>query len=289
MKNFKLFTLVMLATALVFSSCSTDEEETAKPTIKFVGNYGDSVDFNPVAGMTKDIVFNVNLSAEAKIKSFTITETKFGNENTASPFDGDNTKKAKGEVSYTYNFSKTLSHADFANGVTKIEYLFTVNDKDGNKVEKTFTVNFATITETPLANEVSGAIFNLAGPEKGAWDLVADVAKSLGDADADKDMANTTTNADAANFKKEWEAKNATTFVKVMGMPYEAFGSEEAAKGYFMAQMASASAKVENVAQNDIYVAKLRGEENYAVIKVTEIVETADDNNDKIVFTYKKK
>ncbi len=285
MKNFKLFTLVMLATALVFSSCSKDEEEVAKPTIKFVGNYGSDVDFTPATEMTKEIVFNANLAAEAKIKSFTITEKKYGTSTATNPYDADNTKKAKGEVSYTYNFSKTLSHSDLSGGVTKIEYIFEVTDKEGNNVEKIFTVNVVTTTSTPLANEENGVIFNLQGLEKGAWDLVNDMAKAANDNDADKDMANTT--GGNAVFKKEWEAKNATMFVKVTGMTYDEFSSEEAAKGYYSSK--TPVTKVENVAANDIYVAKLRGEDNYAVIKITNVVETPNDNNDKIEFTYKKK
>ncbi len=289
MKNFKLFTLVMLATALVFSSCTKDEEEIAKPTIKFVGT-DNSVEFD-MLGAPHNADFFAKITAEAKIKEFTIKETitKDNDEIASADYDVETTKKAKGEKAFDYNFKKMFTQANFTDA-KKIEYLFTVTDKENQSVEKRFTITkkVAAVT-TPLANEVSGAIFNLAGSEKGAWDLVADMAKALGDADADKDMANTTPNNDATNFRKEWEAKNATTFVKVMGMPYEQFDSEEAAKGYFMSQMASASAKAENVAKGNVYVAKLRGEENYAVIKVTDIVETDGDNNDKIVFTYKKK
>ena len=45
---------------------------------------------------------------------------------------------------------------------------------------------------------------------------------------------------------------------------------------------------VTNVVEDDIYIARIRGENVFVVIKVTKLKFTTDDDLDKIVFSYKK-
>ncbi len=290
MKNLKLITLMMFAMTLAFTSCSDDTDKAA-PTIKFAGIEGSSYDFS-VNDQAKELVFNVKLAAEAEIKSFDIKMIKSGMATLEEAYDIEGTKKIKkGETAATYNFERTITPNCFVNGTdmfNKIEFIFTLVDKDETKVEKTFTVNLVAPQDEgeELKTEVNGVIYNIHGQQKGAWDLVGDMAKSTSDADADKDMINSTTNP--TDFLKGWSANNGTTFVKApAGMPYAAFATDKTAKDVYAA--GSATTTVSNAAQGDIYIVKLRGEENYAVIKVTGITVTDNDNNDKIEFTYKKK
>ncbi len=96
-------------------------------------------------------------------------------------------------------------------------------------------------------------------------------------------MKNTSTVNDG--WKNEWTSMNGTLFVKANSYNYANATLEAAIAAY---NAGTPSQTVTNPAANDIYIAKLRGGNNYVVIKVTNVVETTNDNLDKIEFSYKK-
>ncbi len=143
MKKFKLFALLFLAGTMVFTSCNKDEEEIALPTITFSGASSYEIDF--ADSTTTRIVYNVDVKADGKVDQFTITEKKYLSDNTtvSTAYDSDKTDDFKGETAKTYNFDKTFIAGDFVvegKEVSKIEYIYSVTDKEGKNVEKICTV-----------------------------------------------------------------------------------------------------------------------------------------------------
>ncbi|MDZ7846021.1 MAG: hypothetical protein U5L96_04250 [Owenweeksia sp.] len=136
--------------------------------------------------------------------------------------------------------------------------------RDGNEEEVSFNVSLA----TPMNNEVQGAFFHISGTEEGAYDLVSDAQKALADPSAEKDMVNT--DQAGATFTGSWEAGsgNNTTFVRSNSFDY-ANATVDAAETAFAAGTATAS--VNDPVDGDIYIAQLRGGNNYAVIKITNV------------------
>lgn len=276
MKKIKLLFLVLFAGTLGFMSCNKDEP--TGPTI--------SVTPTSIEAWKGDTVkFVYSISSNSKIKSLTATP------NSALLASQEVTSFAA-----DYSVSDTMSFilpTSSLNDGDVISIVFEATDDDGADYAKTATVTInitePAATTTPMTNEnTSGVIWNIIGANKGAWDLVNDVAMSSSDTEANKDMKNTTTTASQTPnvFETEWTVGtgNTTMYVKDNSFDYTNATVEAATAAY---NAGSAVSTVSNVAQNDIYIAKLR-DGNYSVIKITNVVVTTSDNNDKIEFSYKK-
>lgn len=174
----------------------------------------------------------------------------------------------------------TITAGTFS-GVTT--YSFTVTDKNGSTVTKTFDITVVQVMNTT----VTGAFFHIQGSLQGSYDLVNDTAVSATEPDNVKDMRNT--DLAAATFTGSWESANSTEFVKDNSFDY-ANASVQSATAAFAA--GTASTTVVNPANGDIYIAKLRGSAQYAVIQITNVDPTDNTcncgNPGKITFDYKK-
>lgn len=154
-----------------------------------------------------------------------------------------------------------------------------------------------TKVKTAFTTTKTDTLWNLAGPKKGAYDLVNMVNKGSSDADGDKDMANTTTADDLSSgitFRKEFVSKNATRFVNAgTSVSFES-AYKELVDSVYKANSSSATATISGVLNNSVYIAKLRDGSNYALIKVIAVnddgktLATGGNNNDNIIFSYKK-
>ncbi len=271
MKNLKIFALMLVVGAVVFSGCGKDDPEG--PTLTISANVTE-------AWENDTIIFTYSVASNEELKLLSYT--------TSAP-----NIVANGEVALSGNSvsNETLEVKLPSTGITNnssITFTFTATDKDGEEwgdtKEITITLKEPAAAGTVLAYEnTAGVIWNLIGPNQGAWDLVANVGKSSTDADADKDMINTSTVS--LGWVNAWTAGNSTMFVKDNSFDYAAGTLEDAQTAY---SNGSASATVTTPAVGDIYIAKLRGGSDYAVIKITGVTETASDNLDNIAFSYKK-
>lgn len=92
--------------------------------------------------------------------------------------------------------------------------------------------------------------------------------------------------ADCGSFRKGWDGQNGTTFKKASS----GFSYDNATHNDLTDEYANVfnifPGTVDNVAVGDIYIAKLRGANNYAIIKVTGITE---GTNNFIEFSAKRK
>ncbi len=284
MKNFKLFGLVLLAVTLIFSSCSKDEDETiAAPGITF-SNGNTELTFDGV----NSVDVNVDVKAEGKVSTFTLMKiVKDANGSTETPLTAD--YDFDGETSGTFRFqrSNTEIGTDIilsTDSPKKVEYKFTVTDKEGVVKTAIYTVTMAAAATTPLATEETGMFYHVKGLLKGAYDLDADAGvPESGDAST-KSMINTDDTGEA--FTAKWISGNGTEYVLANGFDYTN-ATVESATGAFTA---GTTLTTVTPAVNNIYIAK-KGT-TYYVVKITEIDASfstdTGTHTGRITFTYKK-
>jgi len=298
---FSLFTLILLS-ATIFISCSKDEstgDGTVTPTIFF---------------KKAPTYVSSNMSMLSK-EWFKVGITALANKNSQSPLAKIEVYSTVTNMIPVLETSIVLPEGDLSvqgydkewgfyatdlGGMQKWE--FKVTDVNGMSSSVTFNITTPIIDttgggggtdpSTPFGSPRSGSIYNLAAASTYgvAFDLVNNVTKLTTDPDAVKDMCNTTVVASAPApyaFQNEWIAKNTTKFVDVTaaGFDYLAptFGTAKAAF-----EAGTQTSTITGVLANRMYVAKLRGLDEYAVIKISSVDLTTSDNLDKINFTYKK-
>jgi len=276
MKKVKFLALMYLAGATLFTSCKKDEETVAAPTISVTNN---KTAYSVTATADTTIIFNVTVAAEGEIDLFTIKKTVGSTTTSYGSPTG-----FSGKTSYTYNFEQIFTATD----TYPISFAFKVTDKEGQDASITVTVSKINGSSgTTLAYENTSAIlYNLMAPTGylGAWDLVSNVGVASSGSETSKDMANKSTSG--TGWIPGWSTGtgNTTAFVKDNSLTYATATLEDITAAY----TSGSSSITITPTVGDIYVAKLRGASNYALIKVTAINTTASDNLDNITFTYKK-
>lgn len=170
-------------------------------------------------------------------------------------------------------------------------YTFKLTDKGDGVAEKSFTLTGVSgTTGTTFGTEVVGAFFHIGGSLQGAYDLVNETTVAASGAEASKDMKNTDLAGDP--FSGSWQAGtgNGTRYVKANSFNY-ATGTVEDAIAIYNGG-ANIQSQVQNPQNGDIFIAKLRGGSDYALIKVVSVDATDNTcscgNTGKITFNFKK-
>ncbi len=275
----KIFTLFLsVATmATIFTGCSKDEEAPVGPTISFNTTQGTTGNVTVEPG--DSVAVGVIMSAgDANLDRLRVTYSYDG----ANALEYD-TEDLSGE-SGTYTTTIGTRNVE---GTER--YTFTVTDNDGLTNNVAFTIT--TEGNIGLGTEFTGQFFHMAGATgcTGAYDLVNNLPVSSLSSDDNKDMENT--DAAGATFTGSFEAQNDTRFVKSNSTDY-ATASESVITAAYDA--GTPSATVTNPAVNDVFIAKLRGDDDYAIIKITalspndETCSPGTTNKGKITFKYKK-
>jgi hypothetical protein len=152
MKKVKIFALMLLAGAAIFSSCKKDETTYADPTISFQ-NGTTSLVFNG----TNSISVNVSFAAEGQIESVTLSGPSLTGTGTTTSTITDKmgtsgTDNAKNETSSTYIFNVSSTDLGLAliNHTSGFTYTFTLTDQQGSSTTGTFTVTIPTATGNPI-------------------------------------------------------------------------------------------------------------------------------------------
>lgn len=139
---------------------------------------------------------------------------------------------------------------------------------------------------TALSAEKTDTVWNLQGPNKGAYNLVTGVQVGAAEAAATKDLVDMAVVATAGvTWPKTLTSLNGTLFVKPSGFDYANATDSSTIKAYAAAGTGAAVTPV--LAANDIIIAKLRGGSRYAAIKVLAVTETASDNKDYFYFGFR--
>lgn len=267
-----LFLSALFLGGLVFfvTSCG-DDEEAVPPTIT-LSSSGLTGNATLDPGATFKIVA-IATKGDKNLSSYTVTIDNVDLSGYPVTISGD---------SYTDTLSTTAPS-------TGGSYVYTCKVTDKNDKTKSVSI---TITVEVFGSAKTGQFYHIAGPSKGAYDLVSDIGRSLTEDDALKDMMNT--DAGGSSFTGSWQAGtgNNTLFIKDNTYDYTNAGPKSASEAY--ASGGTGSSNITNPALDDVYIAKLRSAEDYAVIKITLNDPTYDPtgstiNKGKIEFTYKKK
>lgn len=130
----------------------------------------------------------------------------------------------------------------------------------------------------------NGIIWNIIGPNAGAWDLKNNVAVWASEPDSIKDMRNFFISG--MTYYSGWTSTNNTLFVVDNNFDYENVTSTIQLKSAFLT--GTPTDTIYTVSVGDKIIAKLRGTDEYVAIKITSVNLTGMDNLDNITFEYKK-
>lgn len=287
MKNLKLFALGLLGASVMLTSCEDDEEESLGPVLNVtLNNQSTGGDVTVEPGSPLVFYWDAR-KGDTDLETFRVSNQGANSVNPIpTSIQGNSFPYDIGNADDEQYLDTIAFNAGMNQGVTT--YDFEVTDRDGNTESVSFDVTVED-AGTPMATEVSDAFFHIGGSLEGAYDLVAETTRSVGDADSDKDMVNTDAAGDP--FTGSWEAGqgNSTMFVKDNSFNYANATVEAAEMAY---NNGNASSSVDNPANGDIYIARLRGGSDYAVINVTDVDPSNNDcncgNTGKISFDFKK-
>ena len=277
MKNLNLFFVLSGLVALsFFTKCEKNPSPEGLAPLLTISSAGLSATNTIMEGTTFDVtvVANENSTSGKQLSSLEIQLT-----------GGADTSIAINTASYTETFTQDAPE----DGVSET-YTFIVTDSDGESASKSLTVSgISGVVSTPFGPEIIGDFFHVGGSLEGAYDLVAETVVASAGSEADKDMKNI--DIAGGNFTGSWTTGtgNGSQFVKSNTFDY-ANGTVEDAMAVFAA--GSATNTVLNPSLNDIFIVKLRGGSDYALLQVTD--RDVSDNTcncsdlGKITFKFKK-
>ena len=283
MKKLSLLYAVALATLTMFmTSCGTEEVDPEGPSLKFVGrssvneyvNVGDSVVFEIITekgdkNMT-EITFRVGGNAFAPSR-YTINGETLDASATYSIPNSEDAGKTYEIVIYASSeeTSETIQIA--------------VADKDGLTAGLSATIS----TDLSALGARTGKVNHALGAEEGAYDLYQNVALFSAGAETSKDIVNTDVNGTDFAGGFTVGTGNGSMFVVDNSFDYSSATKTSISEAY---AAGTASATVAP-ATGDIILVKLRGMDEYAVLKVTEIESTSgasvNGNTGSMSFDYK--
>ena len=271
MKNIKILTLCLtfLSISSFFVGCKDEDDPItpANPAITITSPIdGDTA----VSGSTINLKFSV--TSGNGIKKIVV---KY------KPANGVETNKFDSTFASSpanYSFSRSYKVGPIGTET----YTIVITDIKDNIVTK--AVNLKSVTG--FGPEDFGSFFHILGTLPGAFDLVAESQRTVTQPDADKDIANTD---GAVGFTGAWESKNNTKFVKANTFNPSTGTVEQAITAY---DNGTPSTSVSLPLEGDVYIARIRNGNTYAVIKVETKDATNNDcgcaNKGKLVFSYKK-
>lgn len=256
---------------VLLSSCGTDETETPAPSITIVNASNIVTEVSPSA----EVSYPLEISALEKIEKITIMEYIGSSGKDVTGYPKTTGFKSSTEDNFTYKYKVNETEGT-------IKLVFSVTDKRGKTSSKEHTLTIKpVVVSTPMEYTTAGGIIaNKMGPDDSAWDLALNVRRK--GIDTDKDMQNPTS---STVWIKGWDGVRNTTFVKANSFAFETATVEAATEAF---KAGTALAQVTNVAVNDIYIAKIKGGNNYAVIIITYADDDIALNAEKIEFSYKK-
>lgn len=269
----KLFWMIT-AVALTFTACKKDEDDDVtineNPVLTLTAAGGTTVEAGSTVALTISVRANDNGD---KLRTVSLTDP-----DDIVLFLMEDVNETSLDTTITFTASSTFE--------TSV-YTLAAGDKKDNIATKTISIT----TNSGFDSEgLTGQIHHIFGALKGSYDLVNDVEVAAAESDSLKDMSNTDVND--ATFTGSWTAKNDTKFVKSSTTDFST-ATYSGIVSTYAALSAAATSSVSLPAADEVYIAKLRGGEDYVLIKITSVDPTFEDggsagDNGRLSFEYKK-
>lgn len=282
--NFLAFLMVAALGAVMISSCGDNDDDVVPvgPTLNFLGG----IEYvSSDAELTAETEFSVGIRGthSENIEKFKVTLAING---TSAGTLFDTSFRSR---DFDYVFVRTTG----PDAQTE-RYTFTLTDRNGVETSRSITITNTGSggAELRLFPESGDPfrVWNVRGPELGAFDLVANGPQAAGDPNAGKDIQDSVANSDVAgsriNWPARWTSRNGTTFKKAT-TSFDAINNEATLEAAWT-NGGTETSTLEAIKVGDVYIAKLRGGSTYVAIKIEEVVDTPNDNLDYISFQYKK-
>lgn len=275
----RLFAFSAMVALFGFTSCEDDstEQNDLSPVVILDGT-GDNIasDKEVIVGSTLNfqVAGSENEVSGKNLKNITITRV----------YDNDVETVLDSNISGS-SFGPYAIEATAQDSTGVEKWSFVITDKDD--VEGTRVVEITTAEEVVPFTEEEGQFYHIAGALKGSFDLVAGVELSADTAnDAMRDMKNTDEVSEP--FTGSWESTNGTEFKAApFGYNYDNANGNNTAIAYNA--IIPGSASISNPAAGDVYIARLRGGNTYAAIKIVSVDPNfGSGNKGKISFTFKR-
>ena len=285
MKNIKflsLFTLLSVG-ALFLTNCSGTDGDVPEPSpvVNFIGGT-DYVDEDVSLAANSTFTMGITASHSSNIKSIKITRAISGNVAIELLDSSVNDKVIT-------DFFFTIATQNSAG--TEV-YSFIVADKDGNSTTKSITVSNLGDPGKNLVeflsdnNSETFKVYNFRGPKSGAYSVTVGVSLTSTDANNEKDIQDSTTITETGSWPARWTSRNGTAFRKVAGSSWSTISNDSELLAAWNA--AGTSETSVDITNGDLYILDLGNGGAFALVEITDVVTTANDNNDYVEFRYKK-
>lgn len=266
------------AGSFLLSSCGGEDTPDPKPVLNFLG--GEYISSNTSLAANTAFTIAVTASHTKNIKSLKVVQSLDGQTDVELV---DSAYNDKSIAEFVFNGTT----AD--NAGTEI-YTFIVADKDGNSTSKAITITNVGDAGADLLvfekdnNQETFKVYNFQGPKEGAYEMAAGPLTST-DANSRKDIQDSTTLDETANWPARWTSRNGSTFKKVASSAWSTITNDaEISASWDDAGTAESTIQV---VKGDFYLIYAKSVNKYGLIEITDVVTTSSDNTDYVEFRYK--
>ncbi len=284
--KFKHLLLALAVPAVAFlASCGGETDDSApKPTITFNTQAGFVFSDKNLTPDSPIMIGIVATSNDNKLKEIRVQLSTNGGA-TTTVYDSVVNSKT---TTYTYNFKVTGAVGD------KLKYTFVAVDDNGETASVSLTITIV-LPPSPLELIQNQQVYNALGTGIAAYDLNNSSPVPQNDPNTIKDIKDLTdvNVTNPAKFAQAWGSGNGAKFVKVTVDDYNNAASTDDLLDLWNTKGGSSASTVSNIAKGE-YILIKTGQPSvgfpYYVVKIEDVITTTTvgDNNDRIVFSYKK-
>ena len=285
MKNIKflsLFTLLSVG-ALFLTNCSGTDDDVPEPSpvVNFIGG-AEYVDEDVSLAANSTFTMGITASHQSNIKSIKITRAISGNVAIELLDSSVNDK-----VITDFFFTITTQ-----NSAGSEVYSFIVSDKDGNSTTKSLTVTNLgdpgkKLVEFLVDNDAETfKVWNFRGPNSGAYGISFGDNLNVSEGNDLKDIQDSTTLNEISSWPARWTSRNGSMFRKVTTSSWASITNDAELLAAWDAS--GTSETTVNIVNGDLYILDLGNGGAFALVEITDVVTTANDNKDYVQFRYKK-
>ncbi|MFT4598533.1 MAG: hypothetical protein ACJAR8_001876 [Bacteroidia bacterium] len=285
MKNIKFLSLFALLSvgALFLTNCSGTDDDVPEPSpvVNFIGGT-DYVDEDISLAANSTFTMGITASHQSNIKSIKITRAISGNVAIELLDSSVNDK-----VITDFFFTITTQ-----NSAGSEVYSFIVADKDGNSTTKSLTVTNLgdpgkDLVEFLVDNDAETfKVWNFRGPNSGAYGITFGDNLNASEANDEKDIQDSTTLNETSSWPARWTSRNGSMFRKVTSSSWSTITNDSELLAAWDAS--GTSEATVDITDGDLYILDLGNGGAFALVEITDVVTTANDNKDYVEFKYKK-